>query len=113
MSTPAPGHGERLKITQVWLSIDKVRPLSWNEDAYDHLVFPADHKSLLLSFVKNHKQSSKQIDDVIAGKGKLNQILASNIATYMTFYLGQGLIVLLSGPPGTGKTLTAEAGKFS
>ena len=73
------------KTTQVWLFIDSVRPLSWNEDAYDHLVLPEDHKSLLLSFVKNHKQSSKEIDDVIAGKGKPYKTLASNIPTYHSF----------------------------
>jgi SpoVK/Ycf46/Vps4 family AAA+-type ATPase len=62
----------------------------WNDEAYDHLVYPEEQKDLVLSFVDNHKRTKQGIDDVIMGKG-------------------QGLILLLSGPPGTGKTLTAEA----
>lgn len=89
MSPMLAGYSLTLK-KWFWMSVDKILPLSWNEDAYDHLVLPVDHKRLLLSFVQSHGQSSKETDDVIAGKG-------------------QGLIVLLSGPPGTGKTLTAEA----
>lgn len=76
VSSLGPSDGKWLKnMTQVWLSIDKIRPLSWNEDAYDHLVLPEDQKSLLLSFVRNHKQSSKEIDDVIAGKGESNKTM--------------------------------------
>jgi SpoVK/Ycf46/Vps4 family AAA+-type ATPase len=74
--------------------VDDIKPVNWNDDAYEHLVYSEEQKDLVLSLVDNHKRLMKGVDDVIVGKG-------------------QGLIVLLSGPPGTGKTLTAEAGKFS
>jgi SpoVK/Ycf46/Vps4 family AAA+-type ATPase len=70
--------------------VDDIRPITWNDDAYDHLVYDEKQKDLVLSFVENHKRTKSGVEDVIMGKG-------------------QGLILLLSGPPGTGKTLTAEA----
>ncbi|KXJ90336.1 hypothetical protein Micbo1qcDRAFT_149249 [Microdochium bolleyi] len=76
-----------------WFSffVEDIRPMVWNDKAYEHLVYSEQQKDLVLSFVENHKQDGKQeINDVIVGKG-------------------QGLIILLSGPPGTGKTLMAEA----
>lgn len=80
---------------KLWLQfyVDDVEPVEWNDDAYDHLVYPAEQKDLVLSFVENHQRTRSEgmeMDDVIKGKG-------------------QGLVLLLSGPPGTGKTLTAEA----
>lgn len=69
--------------------VDDIKPMHWNDEAYDHLVYPEEQKDLVLSFVDNHKRTKQDIDDVIMGKG-------------------QGLIFLLSGSPGTGKTLTAE-----
>ena len=70
--------------------VDDIKPITWNDEAYEHLVYPEEQKDLLLSFVQNHQNANVGMDDVILGKG-------------------QGLITLLSGPPGTGKTLTAEA----
>jgi ATPase family associated with various cellular activities (AAA) len=87
--------GYCLKI-KLWLQfyIDDLRPMEWNLEAYDHLVYPEEQKDLVLSFVEHHNSSaptdSSGFDDVIKGKGC-------------------GLVLLLSGPPGTGKTLTAEA----
>jgi SpoVK/Ycf46/Vps4 family AAA+-type ATPase len=80
---------------KLWLQfyVDDVEPVVWNDDAYEHLVYPEEQKDLVLSFVENHQRtrtSGLEMDDVIKGKG-------------------QGLVLLLSGPPGTGKTLTAEA----
>jgi hypothetical protein len=80
---------------KLWLQfyVDDVRPIVWNLDAYDHLVYPEEQKDLVLSFVSHHNgpnQKADDFDDVIKGKGR-------------------GLVMLLSGPPGTGKTLTAEA----
>lgn len=80
---------------KLWLQfyVDDVRPVVWNDDAYDHLVYPVEQKDLVHSFVENHHRTRTagiEMDDVIKGKG-------------------QGLVLLLSGPPGTGKTLTAEA----
>jgi hypothetical protein len=86
---------------KLWLNfyVDDIRPIAWNDEAFDHLVYPEEQKDLVLTFVENHKRTRRIAasndenlvdDDVIKGKGK-------------------GLILLLSGPPGTGKTLTAEA----
>ncbi|EPE07210.1 aaa family ATPase [Ophiostoma piceae UAMH 11346] len=75
-----------------WFSfcVEDLRPIQWNDQAYDHLVYDEQQKDLVLSFVESHGHSPSKMDDVIIGKG-------------------DGLIILLSGPPGTGKTLTAEA----
>ncbi|KAL9041607.1 MAG: hypothetical protein Q9180_001168 [Flavoplaca navasiana] len=92
MSPMLPGFS--LKVKE-WLSfcVDNITTVSWNEEAYDHLVLPENIKRLLRTFVGKHGQSRANYpDDVVGGKG-------------------QGLIILLDGPPGTGKTLAAEAGK--
>lgn len=77
-------------ILTVKFYVDDIRPLQWNDEAYDHLVYPEGQKDLVLTFVENHQRTKAGLDDVIVGKG-------------------QGLVHLLSGPPGTGKTLLAEA----
>ncbi|KAK1759780.1 putative aaa family protein [Echria macrotheca] len=77
---------------KLWLSfyVEDIKPMVWNDQAFDHLVYDEEQKDLVLAFVENHNNTSPMPGDVIKGKG-------------------EGLIVLLSGPPGTGKTLTAEA----
>ena len=67
-------------ILAVWMSIDNIRPIAWNEDAYDHLVFPVDQKDLLLAFVRNHTQSVETKHDVIAGKGGIPSISVYGVA---------------------------------
>ncbi len=77
---------------KLWLefTVSGIYDVEWNEGAYDSLVLPENHKSIVKSLVTSHKFSAaKNIDDVISGKGK-------------------GLVAVLHGPPGTGKTLTAE-----
>lgn len=77
---------------KLWLefTVSGIRDVEWNKGAYDSLVLPESHKSIVKSLVTSHKFSAaKNIDDVISGKGK-------------------GLVAVLHGPPGTGKTLTAE-----
>ncbi|KAL8794731.1 MAG: hypothetical protein Q9195_002685 [Heterodermia aff. obscurata] len=81
---------EEAYILTVKFYVDDIRPLQWNDEAYDHLVYPEGQKDLVLTFVENHQRTKAGLDDVIVGKG-------------------QGLVHLLSGPPGTGKTLLAEA----
>lgn len=77
---------------KLWLSfyVEDIKPMVWNDQAFDHLVYDEQQKDLVLAFVENHNNTTPMPGDVIKGKG-------------------EGLIVLLSGPPGTGKTLTAEA----
>lgn len=77
---------------KLWLDffVDFVSDITWNTDAFDHLILPEDQKDLILGFAESKVQNRDTNDDVIQGKGR-------------------GVIILLYGPPGVGKTLTAEA----
>jgi hypothetical protein len=50
--------------------VDDIRPLIWNDEAYDHLVYPEEEKNLVLTFVENHQRTKERVDDVIMGKGR-------------------------------------------
>lgn len=78
--------------TKKWASfwVDLIEDVKWNEDAFESLVLPSNHKRLMLSFVDSQIRNKGLFDDVIEGKG-------------------QGIVILLEGSPGVGKTLTAEA----
>ncbi len=78
--------------TKKWLGffVDCVDEVVFNERAFEQLVLPEGHKSMILAFSESQVKNKARFDDDISGKGK-------------------GLITLLSGGPGIGKTLTAEA----
>ncbi|KAI1488658.1 P-loop containing nucleoside triphosphate hydrolase protein [Biscogniauxia mediterranea] len=78
--------------TKKWLEffIDFVGDVTFNDKAFDSLVLPEGHKSLILAFAQSQVKNKDTFDDVISGKGR-------------------GIIMLLSGGPGIGKTLTAES----
>jgi len=50
--------------------VDDIKHLTWNEEAYDHLVYPEEQKNLVLTFVENHRRTKAGMDDVIIGKGE-------------------------------------------
>lgn len=77
---------------KLWLNffVNCVHDISWQTDAFDHLVLPPNQKELILGFAESQRKLKDTFDDVIEGKGK-------------------GMIVLLCGPTGVGKTLTAES----
>jgi hypothetical protein len=66
-----------------WLSffVEDIKPVAWNDQAYDHLVYDEQRKDLVMSFVESHsgirsgtsgpgeQGPSKVMEDVIAGKG--------------------------------------------
>lgn len=51
---------------------DNLRPLVWNDQAFDHLVYDEEQKDLIISLVKSHDHATSSVEDVIAGKGKKN-----------------------------------------
>jgi len=64
---------------KLWMQfyIEDIKPMVWNDEAYDHLVYDEQQKDLVLSFVESHRsmesslqQQAKAMDDVIAGKGR-------------------------------------------
>ncbi|GBE80374.1 hypothetical protein SCP_0300890 [Sparassis crispa] len=75
-----------------WLEfiIDYASDIEWNDEAYDHLVIPIDHKIVLKTLVQSYSTGAmSKFDDFVAGKGL-------------------GLVINLYGSPGTGKSMTAE-----
>jgi hypothetical protein len=83
------GYALRAKL---WLEffVDFAGEIVFNDNAFDSLVLPEGHKSLILAITQAQVKNKDLFDDVIAGKGR-------------------GIIMLLSGGPGIGKTLTAES----
>ena len=73
------------------LTIEDIREIKWNEDAFDkRLVLSSNKKELIKALITVQiGNSNNRSSDIIEGKGN-------------------GLIILLHGGPGTGKTLTAE-----
>eukprot|EP01120_Amphizonella_sp_Union-15-10_P007490 TRINITY_DN2533_c0_g1_i1.p1 TRINITY_DN2533_c0_g1~~TRINITY_DN2533_c0_g1_i1.p1 ORF type:complete len:654 (+),score=165.41 TRINITY_DN2533_c0_g1_i1:92-2053(+) len=68
--------------------VENLTPITYDDTAFDKLVFPPEKKRVIKSLVEN--VTNEYFADVITGKGA-------------------GCIFLLHGSPGTGKTLTAEA----
>ncbi|KAI0429859.1 hypothetical protein F5Y09DRAFT_342297 [Xylaria sp. FL1042] len=71
------------------LEVDKIGPVVWNKEAFQHLVIKEKTKRLIQALISNQIEAENSTD-LISGKGN-------------------GLIMLLHGGPGTGKTLTAES----
>jgi len=76
-------------VSKKWgeISISDLKPIVFDDSAFDQLVLPTDKKKLIDALV-NHQD--KAFTDIISGKGG-------------------GCIFLLHGSPGVGKTLTAES----
>ncbi|KAE8317342.1 hypothetical protein BDV41DRAFT_561566 [Aspergillus transmontanensis] len=62
--------GYSLKLKR-WgmFDVTKVTSITWNNDAFSHLMLPTGYKNLILSFVERQATSKKAFDDVIKGKG--------------------------------------------
>ncbi|KAI0634500.1 P-loop containing nucleoside triphosphate hydrolase protein [Trametes polyzona] len=76
-----------------WLEfiVERVENFEWNDEAFEQLVIPPAHKTVLKTLVESHNAgTSSKFDDFVPGKG-------------------HGLVINLFGNPGTGKSLTAEA----
>ncbi|RSL42645.1 hypothetical protein CEP51_016457 [Fusarium floridanum] len=71
------------------LDVDSMQDVSWNKQAFAHLVVPDETKDLIRALISNRLKTEEKTD-LIQGKGN-------------------GLIMLLHGGPGTGKTFTAES----
>ena len=75
--------------TKRWgeMYIDHLKPINFDDNAFDYLVLDLDIKTMMKALITNVKHSFK---DIIGGKSG-------------------GCIFMLHGPPGVGKTLTCEA----
>lgn len=78
-------------------SVDGMRPVEWDDEAFESLVLPKTQKTIIRALVQSHTSMREEMesarnsfDDIIKGKGK-------------------GLVAVLHGKPGLGKTLTAES----
>src|SRR5882757_9762250 len=80
--TPRERLVDAIYLSSVEFNVEKIRDIEWNEDAFNNLVLPHDHKYLLQSLVEAHHKEI-DFDDFIKGKG-------------------HGLVVNLFGPPGVG-----------
>ncbi len=49
--------------------VEDMKPMAWNDTAFDHLVYDEAQKDLVLSFVENHNNTKPIVGDVIVGKG--------------------------------------------
>lgn len=54
--------------SSVEFSVENIQDIEWNEDAFNNLVLPHDHKYLLRSLVQAHNNEIG-FNDFIKGKG--------------------------------------------
>lgn len=82
---------EELTRIAVEFIVERVERFEWNDEAFEQLVIPPAHKTVLKTLVESQNAgASAKFDDFVSGKG-------------------HGLVINLFGNPGTGKSLTAEA----
>ena len=55
----------------VFFFLEDLKPMIWNDQAFDHLVYDEQQKDLVLSFVENHNKAGNEpsMRDVIIAKG--------------------------------------------
>lgn len=81
----------KLNHVAVEFIVERVERFEWNDEAFEQLVIPPAHKTVLKTLVESQNAgASAKFDDFVSGKG-------------------HGLVINLFGNPGTGKSLTAEA----
>lgn len=53
----------------VYLYVDHVKDIVWNNDAFEQLVLPHEYKQIVWAFVDAQLSGSDNFDDVVRGKG--------------------------------------------
>jgi len=79
------------------LYVEQIKAVTWNKEAFDHLVLSTKTKDLVKALVMV-RTSGKATTQALSAVGKRDDMIAGK---------GNALIMLLHGGPGTGKTLTA------
>lgn len=55
--------------TIVFLYVDHVQDIEWNNNAFEQLVLPHDYKQIVWAFVEGQISNSDDFDDLVKGKG--------------------------------------------
>ena len=67
--------------------VEDIGPITWNDEAFDHLVYDEQQKDLILSFVESHGHSKqKHLDDVIMGK------VAFELVSYSIMFIANAIV---------------------
>ncbi|CAH0045407.1 unnamed protein product [Clonostachys solani] len=80
------------------LSVDQIRPVAWNKDAFNRLILPQRTKSILKGLVMTKKPAAKPPGSTETQQDRANFLISRN---------GRPLILHFHGGPGTGKSFAA------
>ncbi|CAH0002386.1 unnamed protein product [Clonostachys byssicola] len=86
------------ELKWMYLSVDQIRPVTWNKDAFNRLVLPQRTKLMLKALVMTKKPAAKPPNTTETPQDRANAIISRN---------GRPLIMHFHGGPGTGKSFAA------
>ncbi|CAI6079631.1 unnamed protein product [Clonostachys chloroleuca] len=99
MVLPHGIHAYNLKeLKWMYLSLDQIRPVTWNKDAFNRLILPQRTKTMLKALVMTKKPAAKPPGSTETPQDRANFLVSRN---------GRPLIMHFHGGPGTGKSFAA------
>lgn len=98
-------------INPATFEVDDIRPMRFDDNIFEKVVFDRRKKEFLRTLIECHNQQGHNYDEFIAGKVK--SIIQFSKPQLADLLIGQCLLVFLTGESGTGKSLMAECCKFT
>uniref|UniRef100_A0A0B7KGW9 ATPase AAA-type core domain-containing protein n=2 Tax=Bionectria ochroleuca TaxID=29856 RepID=A0A0B7KGW9_BIOOC len=86
------------ELKWMYLSLDQIRPVTWNKDAFNRLILPQRTKTMLKALVMTKKPAAKPPGYAETPQDRANFLVSRN---------GRPLIMHFHGGPGTGKSFAA------